>query len=642
MKGRALRLTAAAGLVGALLAGAVAAPAAAQDAFAVTPATWALADGAPAVVRMSETTFRVDGPGRATTRVTHVATALSPAGRDVGALRVAFGGFRRLARLDGVLRDGRGRELRRVGRRDVRETALGSIYEDLRLAEAELYGEAPFTVEWTYEIEHVGVLGWPTWRPQAGGLPVEAASFRLNVPAGTAVRWRLRDLPEPTVRRGERDRYAWAVAARPPVQIEPFGPPAHAQVPELRLGTDRFEIGGAAGRLDSWEAFGAWYGGLAAGRQALPDAARAEVRRLVAGSPSDRESARRLYRYLQETTRYVSIQLGLGGWQPFDAETVWERRLGDCKALTNYLQALLAAAGIASEPVLIYADDDGSDLDPDFPDNAFNHVVLRLPMRTDALDAGGDAVWLECTSSHAAFGHLGAFTEGRAALRVTADGGELVQTPTSPPSTNRTVRSARFRLGAGGSAEGRAAWALHGEPRAASLAWLAGADGAGRLAWLQDATGLPSLDLGAFELGDASQDTLRITAELALPLAARRAGSRLLVGLVPLAPPPPALPEQPGRRQPLRLGAARTSRDSVRFELPPGASVVRLPEPVALESAVGRYALRATDAGGAVVVVRELTVSAPRQPADGYAAARTFFEAVAAADAGLAVVRLGR
>ena len=642
----------------------LAAPVRAQGAaFAVTPETVAFADGAPAVVRLYETEYDVASPGRATTRVRLVTTAFGPAGREAaGALRVVHGGFRDLRRFEGTLRDASGRVVRTVGKRDGEDRTLTSLYEDLRLRSADLYGDGyPFTVEWAYEIEERGVLGWPTWRPQPEGRPVEVARFRLATPAGTPVRTWTRDLPDGArVQTGGRDVRTWAVDARLAVDAEPFGPPWWDQLPELRLGTDRFEIGGAAGRLDSWDAFGAWYGGLAEGRQTLPEAARAEVHRVIEGAETDREKARRLYRYLQQTTRYVSVQLGLGGWQPFDAAYVFDRRYGDCKALTNYMQALLAEAGVASDPVLVEAGEEGSALDADFPDNAFNHVILRVllagpegataepPMRTAPLDGGG-AVWLECTSPYAAFGHLGPFTEGRPALRVTATGGEIVETPTSGAHDNRTDRTATVRLDGRGGAAADVVWTLSGEPRTEAVAALDRATAAEQAETLRRVTGLPSLDVVALDLADvaARPDVVRLGAALRVPHAVRRAGDRLLVGLAPFAGAPPVLPALDVRTQPVWVGSARSERDSVRFVLPEGYVVDRLPEPMAVESAVGSYRLAVTveapdgdgGASGALVVVRDLVVAAPRLPAEAYDETRAFFAAVARADADRAVLR---
>ena len=628
--------------LGALLV-ALAATAGAQDtAYPVTPDVLALAEGAPVVVRSYDAEYDVDGPGRATTRVTLVATALAPAGREwVGEMSVVHGGFRDLRRFEGVLRDASGAVVRRLGRRDAQDEALGSLYDDLRVRRATLYGDRyPFTVEWSYEVEHRGVLGWPTWRPQPEGRPVEAARFTLLTPPSTAVRTRPRDVGEP--RLGPRDRKTervWTVGQRAATTTEPFGPPSWEQLPELRLGTDRFEIGGAAGTLDSWRGLGQWYGSLAEGRQVLPPEAQREAAARLVGAGTDLEKARRLYRYLQETTRYVSVQLGLGGWQPYDAAYVFERRYGDCKALTNYMQALLAFAGIDSDPVLVEAGDDGTDLDPDFPDNVFNHVILRLPMRTATLDAG-DAVWLECTSSYASFGHLGSFTEGRPALLVADGASRIVQTPVSPPEANRTVRAAEVRLDARGGAEADIAWTLVGEPRADAIAALDGATEAQRTEVFSRVTGL-SLALRSLDLSDLGTrpDRFTMAATVEIGLAARRAGTRLLVTTVPFASRVPSLPPADDRRQPLRLGSARADLDSVRFVAPPGYSVDRVPPSVEIESPAGRYRLDASVVGGALVVVRELVVAATELPAEAYVQTQAFFEAVAAADGAVAVMR---
>jgi hypothetical protein len=68
-------------------------------------------------------------------------------------------------------------------------------------------------------------------------------------------------------------------------------------------------------------------------------------------------------------------------------------------------------------------------VDPDFPENGFNHVILCVPDQKDS-------VWLECTSSSNEFNELGTFTENRYALLITDEGGALVPTPKSYSSSN--------------------------------------------------------------------------------------------------------------------------------------------------------------------------------------------------------------
>ena len=98
--------------------------------------------------------------------------------------------------------------------------------------------------------------------------------------------------------------------------------------------------------------------------------------------------------------RYVSIQLGIGGFKPSAAKFVDEKKYGDCKALTNYMKNLLSVVGIASYPALINAGYNKYPADTRFPSDPFNHVILCVPMEKDT-------VWLECTSNNAKAGFFG-------------------------------------------------------------------------------------------------------------------------------------------------------------------------------------------------------------------------------------------
>ena len=110
--------------------------------------------------------------------------------------------------------------------------------------------------------------------------------------------------------------------------------------------------------------------------------------------------------------QYISIKLGIGGWQPLTAKFVSEKGYGDCKALTNLMMALLKEAGIKSNYVLILAGADENDINTSFPASYFNHVICAVPM-------AADTVWLECTSQVKDPGYMVSFTGNMHSLILT-------------------------------------------------------------------------------------------------------------------------------------------------------------------------------------------------------------------------------
>lgn len=136
---------------------------------------------------------------------------------------------------------------------------------------------------------------------------------------------------------------------------------------------------------------------------------------------------------MQENTRYISISLGIGGWQPFDAKYVSSKKYGDCKALSNYMYALLKEAGIRSVYTVTGRGFDLNYFLPDLPCSQFNHVILFVPN-------GNDTTWLECTSQSLPAGYVGVDNCNRQALAVDENGGVLVNTPSYRMNENLQQR----------------------------------------------------------------------------------------------------------------------------------------------------------------------------------------------------------
>lgn len=83
-------------------------------------------------------------------------------------------------------------------------------------------------------------------------------------------------------------------------------------------------------------------------------------------------------RFVQDQIRYLGIEEGMGGFQPTDPRTTFQRRFGDCKDKTFLLHALLHLMDIPSKPLLVHSIR-GKRLPEILPTPfAFNHLVLQL------------------------------------------------------------------------------------------------------------------------------------------------------------------------------------------------------------------------------------------------------------------------
>ena len=162
---------------------------------------------------------------------------------------------------------------------------------------------------------------------------------------------------------------------------------------------------------------------------------------------SDNEKIEILYQYLQKNFRYVSIQLGIGGWQTMKAEDVLKYSYGDCEGLTNLMRSMLEVVGISSYYTLVNAGADAKDIEVDFPSNQFNHVILYVPIERDP-------IWLECTSNALPAGFLGDFTKARHVLVTTPEGGFLTKTPSySSEDWNKITTKSRMKIDSRGDAK---------------------------------------------------------------------------------------------------------------------------------------------------------------------------------------------
>jgi hypothetical protein len=289
----------------------------------------------------------------------------------------------------------------------------------------------------------------PNWYVNTDKESTELFRYVVKVPAALDIRYRSRNFQlKPSIKtNGDQKIYTWELKniSAKPAESNNYENSHH--FPQIEVVPNQFEYDGYRGQFKSWKEFGQWCYELYEQKDIpFTDQRISEIKSLAAAQPDLKAKVSSLYNYLKKNMRYVSIQLGIGGFKPFSVRFVDEKKYGDCKALTNYMRNMLAVVGIKSYPALINAGFDKSPADPVFPSSPFNHVILCIPGTKDSM-------WLECTSNYNATGFLGSFTENKNALLLTENGGVIVPTPKSNYADNKLNIRTEIYLNADGGAE---------------------------------------------------------------------------------------------------------------------------------------------------------------------------------------------
>jgi hypothetical protein len=379
--------------------------------------------------------------------------------------------------------------------------------------------------------------------------------------------------------------------------------------------------------MSSWSQVGRWIADLNRGRNDLPGITRKKIRELTSACSTTEEKARIVYRYMQQHTRYVSVQLGIGGYQPYPASYVDEKGYGDCKALCNYTCALMEAAGVDARYVLVRAGTTAGDILTGFPSNQFNHVVVSIPGPQDTL-------WLECTSHTQPFGFPGSFTADRHALMICGDSGALVHTPVYGAAENTQYRHADVILSSDGSATAtiRTSYAgLQFENVEDALQL----KGEGLKKWYYDVLDIPNFTIRTVQLREDLTGPVPVAIENATVYLAKYMtlqGQRAFLPLN-LTNKSDFLPGQHGpRRSDIYIRFSFTDADTIVWHLPEGMSLQYGPKPVRITAPFGDYEGRIDAGDGTITYIRRFSLKKGRYPKEMFGDLTDFLRKIARAD----------
>ncbi|UIR56681.1 DUF3857 domain-containing transglutaminase family protein [Sphingobacterium sp. SRCM116780] len=337
----------------------------------------------------------------------------------------------------------------------------GTLYADVRVKfYTPQQTEYPYTIEYKYEIRHKQNLALPVWDPSYNeNVSVEKSSFELITPKQTQVRINSLNYNN-TIEKTETDKgiiQTWKVENLAAQRLESYSPNPLKYAPRVQVVPEKFVYYDKEGSFKDWKEFGLWMNtSLLSGKQNLSPSVKTEVINLTKNVTSPKEKAKLIYEYMQNKTRYISVQIGIGGLEPFPASEVDRLGYGDCKALANYMQNLLSFADIPSYYCIVEAGSMKRDINATFANVLDgNHIILCLPF-------ANDTTWLECTSQTLPFGFLDDFTDDRLVLACTPDGGKILKTPKYTVEDNNQIREAHLKLDDNGNLTGNVSTTFSG------------------------------------------------------------------------------------------------------------------------------------------------------------------------------------
>jgi len=603
--------------------------------YGATSIDSSLKKNAWAVCRDYRREFELLDYGKAIERVHIVVTVLEKNGDDFGELVLPYDKSRKINALSGKSYNALGLpddKLKNSAIQDLNYTSAGQIYDDLRMKTASFSGDTyPYTVEYSYEIEYNGLIGYPQWQPLNDyRISVEKSSFRISYPDAMEIRYREFHLPEGCrTEKHENGIHSieWKLDTLKAWRTEPMSPALDLETPHVITAPTKFIYEGYAGSMSTWKDYCQWQSKLNEGRDQLPIQRQTEIRELIKEVKDTAEIVRTLYEYMQKRTRYVGIQLGIGGLQPFPAETVDHLGYGDCKALSNYMKALLKAAGIQSVYTVAGAASNQGITMTDFPTiYQGNHVILCVPLRSDS-------IWLECTSQTAPCGYMSTFTAGRKALNITPEGGQIVSVPLLTPIQSSQFCNAEVQVNSDGSIKATVKTKYSGYQYDNISQNLTESKKEQEKALYGNLpiTGLVISDF-SYEVKKGKIPQALETITLSTPAFATKTGSRLFIP-VNIFNQIKTIPDRvENRKMPVYRSYAFVDKDSVIMHLPKGFKAESIPGGKNLKSEFGEYKSSVTVREDQLCYVRELKMNRGTWPKEHYAALVDFYAAIVNAD----------
>lgn len=599
-----------------------------------------LKKNAYAVVRYNHIIYEYKSPDNAAKKIKKAITVIDEKGIDAAVFFENGSKYDKLKNFKGVMYNAKGEKIKTFGKSEIRTSAFSP---HLATDNFIYYfscdpPSVPFTMSFEYEMEYSdGIILFPYFNPQYSyNMSVQEASYCLQHPLTTPILLKTLNLKSVPVTQITKDlkTTTWTVQHLKAKESEKHAPDLEKSVPQIYAAPEKFTYARSGGTLINVETIIQWQKQLNLNRNNLSDELKKKIIDLTKDITDTKEKVRVLYNYLGNTTRYESIQLGIGGFQPIPADEVCRTGFGDCKGLSNYLKAMLNYIGIPANYTIIRMDENKKELSNDF--TAFmntNHIILQVPLP-------GDTLWLECTNTIIPFGYIHKGIAGHHAMVSTDNGGVMAILPDYPDSLNTERNNMIVKLGSEGNAEVKATktWELKRYDHNLHIVTAKASD---QTDFIRKAIILPQVTIGNFQLSDnkSAHPSMSISYNWETTSYGSKTGNRLFVPVNTLRNDKKNGLKKSPRSNDIQINRGEVDIDSFTIEIPEGYQIESMPSSVNLNTQFGDFSSDIFQTDNKITIYQRFFLRSGYWDISNYSSLVTFFEEIAKAYNGNIILR---
>ncbi|MCB4806650.1 DUF3857 domain-containing protein [Tamlana sp. 62-3] len=594
-----------------------------------------LTKNANAVLRYENLDVVINAVDNVTFTEKRIITVLNESGDYLVQASAGYSKHFKIKKIEAVVYNALGSEIKKFKKKDfIDHSAVDgfSIYTDSRvLFMGYTPTTYPYTVEFDLEIETSNSAGLPSWSPITNYyFAIEKSSYSLTDNANLGLRFKEKNINGFKIEKNTTtNTLNYTLSDMKALKPEDLSPSFENFTPHVLVAVDNFQYYGVLGTAKNWLEYGDWVNNaLLKGRDAVTDETKQKILELTANISDPIEKAKKIFQFVQNNTRYISVQIGIGGMQPISALEVDQVKYGDCKGLTNYTKALLNIAGVESYYSIVQAGRDIVDFETDFASLAQgNHIILAIPK------ADNDLIWVDCTSQVHPFNFIGEFTDNRNVLMVKPNASEVVKTTMYPDSLNAQITNAEIKILNDGSMSSVLKRTTYGTQYDNRFTLERESDKDIKEYYKEHWDYVNSLDVEQYKFNN---DKNRVVFEEDLKVSARNyakiTGDRLFMTINAFNKNTYVPKRYVSRKLPLEIQRGYLDEDSFVYQIPEGYKIEALPKNVTIKNKYGVYNVAVKFENSKIYYHRKLQINSGTYPKSEYDEYRDFRKQVAKND----------